>query len=261
MPQQISRKEKIIKWSLLSLITAIALIFLIVFNTTLSTRIAHNFLNTSNYLNILAGLKNTFIISLSGFAIGLFLGISISIIQGMQSQNIFLLALKQITHWYVALFRGTPTAVQLLIIYYIIFASFSGSPIGVAILAFGLNSGAYVTEIMRGGIQSVSRGQMEAGRALGLPYQIVMFKIIIPQALRNALPSLFNELITLIKETSIAGFIGAVDLTLAFRKIANATYDYEMVYLVMGLIYFILILIISKLLGRIEKKVTQYDRT
>lgn len=256
-----SRKEKIITWSMLAVILLTAFVLVVVFKESLMARAVHNFISTNNYRNVLVGLGNTFIITISGFIIGLILGIGVSILQNMPSKNTFFLMAKQLSHWYVSLFRGTPIAVQLLIIYFIIFSAYSGDPLGVAIVAFGLNSGAYIAEIIRGGIQSVSKGQMEAGRSLGLPYATVMFKIIIPQALRNAMPSLFNEIITLVKETSIAGFIGAVDLTLAFRKIANATYDYEMVYLVMGLIYFILILLITKLLGMLEKKVTQHDRT
>ncbi len=261
MNQTPSIKEKIVKWGILTGILLVALLFVVLNHDTFFNRIDRNFLATNNYKNILIGLGNTFIIATSGFAIGLVLGIGVCILQGLQSQKVIILAAKQVLSWYVALFRGTPTAVQLLIIYYIIFSSFSGNPIWVAVLVFGLNSGAYVSEIMRGGINAVSKGQMEAGRALGLSYQTVMFKIIIPQAIRNALPSLFNEFITLIKETSIAGFIGAVDLTLAFRKIANATYDYEIVYLIMGLVYFILILIITNLLTKLEKKVSKHDRT
>ena len=121
-------------------------------------------------------------------------------------------------------------------------------------LAFGLNSGAYVSEIIRGGINAVPKGQMEAGRSLGLSYPAVMRKIIFPQAIRNALPSLGNEFIALIKETSIVGFIGAIDLTLAFRKIAGGTYDYMTVYLTMGVVYFIIVFIIATVLNKIERK-------
>ena len=148
--------------------------------------------------------------------------------------------------------------VQLLIIYFVIFAFYNGNPLFIAMLAFGLNSGAYVSEILRGGIHAVPMGQMEAGRALGLSYPAVMAKIIFPQAIKNALPSLGNECITLLKETSIVGFVGAVDLTLAFRKIANATYDYQTVYLVMGATYFILVLLIATLLKKLEGKLMRY---
>ena len=143
---------------------------------------------------------------------------------------------------------------QLLIIYFVIFASFRGDAIYIAMITFGLNSGAYVSEILRGGINSISKGQMEAGRSLGLSYGTTMKKIILPQAIRNALPSLGNEFITLIKETSIVGFIGAIDLTLAFRKIANDTYDFEIVYIMMGIIYFLIVLIITILLRKLEGK-------
>lgn len=259
MKRGVSKKEKRVKQGIFVFLLLAVMIYFVVTKDTQWNRFAFNFLDTKNYLNIVQGITNTLLISLSGFAIGCLVGVGITLVQGIQSQRVGWLILKSLSQWYVSLFRGTPTAVQLLIIYYIIFASYTGSPVGVAILAFGLNSGAYVSEIMRGGLQSVSKGQMEAGRSLGLPYSRVMFRIILPQAIRNALPSLFNELITLVKETSIAGFIGAVDLTLAFRKIANATYDYEMVYLVMGLLYFFLILLITKLLARFEERVRSHD--
>ncbi|MDE7384874.1 MAG: amino acid ABC transporter permease [Anaeroplasmataceae bacterium] len=166
--------------------------------------------------------------------------------------------LKKLAKIYVSIFRGTPTTVQLLIIYFVIFAFYSGNPLFIAMLAFGMNSGAYVSEILRGGIHSVPTGQMEAGRSLGLSYSTVMTKIIFPQAIKNALPSLGNECITLLKETSIVGFIGAVDLTLAFRKIANATYDYQTVYLVMGVAYFIIVLLITIALKKLEERLMRY---
>jgi polar amino acid transport system substrate-binding protein len=152
------------------------------------------------------------------------------------SENVFVLILKEIARFYVLLFRGTPVVVQLLIIYFIVFASYSGDSLYVAMVAFGLNSGAYVSEILRGGILAVPSGQKDAGLSLGLSYRSVMRKIIFPQAFKNAFPALGNELVTLVKETSVAGFIGTLDLTLAFRKIANATYDFVTVYLVMGLL-------------------------
>ena len=131
----------------------------------------------------------------------------------------------------------------------------------IAIIAFGLNSGAYVSEILRGGILSLPKGQMEAGRSLGLTYPTTMRKIILPQAIRNALPSLGNEFISLIKETSIVGFIGAFDLTLAFRKIANDTFDFEMVYIVMGIVYFVIIYIITVLLNKLERRLLKNVKT
>ena len=173
---------------------------------------------------------------------GLILGTLVCLITQSESQNVVVLAFKQIAKFYVLLFRGTPVVVQLLIIYFILFASYSGDSVYVAMLAFGLNSGAYVSEIIRGGINAVPLGQYQAGLSLGLSYRSMMQKIILPQAYKNAFPSLCNEVIALIKETSVAGFIGTLDLTLAFRKIANATYDFLTVYLVMGLVYFVIVM-------------------
>ena len=166
---------------------------------------------------------------------------------------------KGVAKTYVALFRGTPIMVQLLIIYYVIFRFFEGNAIWIAMLAFGLNSGAYVSEIIRGGINSVGTGQMEAARSLGLPYHTVMRRVILPQGIKNCLPSLGNEFISLIKETSVVGFIGAFDLTLAFRKIANATFDYTTAYLVMGLVYFVIVFLITICLNYLERRL-QHDR-
>jgi His/Glu/Gln/Arg/opine family amino acid ABC transporter permease subunit len=179
----------------------------------------------------------------------------------INSTNPVVVVLKQIFKIYVSVFRGTPIVVQLLIIYFVIFASFRGDSIYIAIIAFGLNSGAYVSEILRGGILSLPKGQMEAGRSLGLTYPTTMRKIILPQAIRNALPSLGNEFISLIKETSIVGFIGAFDLTLAFRKIANDTFDFEMVYIVMGIVYFVIIYIITVLLNKLERRLLKNVKT
>ena len=185
---------------------------------------------------------------------GIILGGITCIVLGLNDNNIFVIILKQIFKVYVSVFRGTPAVVQLLIIYFVIFSSYKGNPIFIAMLAFGLNSGAYVSEILRGGINSVPLGQMEAGRSLGLSYSQVMFRVIFPQAIKNALPSLGNEFIALIKETSVVGFIASFDLTLAFRKIANSSYDYMFVYLVMGASYFVIVFGITKLLSLLERK-------
>lgn len=217
-----------------------------------------NFFDKGNYIELLKGLLNTILITIVAFIIGLLVGLLVCLIEGLNSQNTFVLIIKKLAKVYVSIFRGTPTTVQLLIIYFVLFAFYSGNPIYIAMIAFGLNSGAYVSEILRGGIHAVPKGQMEAGRSLGLSYPTVMMKIIFPQAIKNALPSLGNEFITLLKETSIAGFIGAVDLTLAFRKIANATYDYQTVYLVMGVVYFVIVLLITIGLRQIERKLMKH---
>lgn len=253
MKEVITRKEKIV----IAVLIAAAVIGLavlgIVYRDSLGAALAKNF--PSDYANLLGtGLRNTFLITLVAFALGLVFGTLVCLVTQSASQNVFVLILKEIARFYVLLFRGTPVVVQLLIIYFIVFASYSGDSLYVAMVAFGLNSGAYVSEILRGGILAVPQGQREAGLSLGLSYRSVMEKIILPQAFKNAFPALGNELVTLLKETSVAGFIGTLDLTLAFRKIANATYDFVTVYLVMGLLYFIIVLLLSELLKLIERK-------
>ena len=247
-------KEKIVTLSLV-LVFLIALIVLFsIFHTEIINALKTNFIDDNNYLELLKGLLNTFLITIVAFVLGLLLGIIVCLVEGINSDNVLVILLQKLTKIYVAIFRGTPIAVQLLIIYFVMAISYRGDAIYIAMLAFGLNSGAYVSEIIRGGINSVAKGQMEAGRSLGLPYNAVMRKIILPQAFRNALPSLGNEFIALIKETSVAGFIGAIDLTLAFRKIAGGTYDHLTVYLAMGVVYFVIVFIITTILNKIERK-------
>lgn len=215
--------------------------------------LSFNFGNAKDLLQLAKGLGNTLFITIVAFIIGLLIGLIITFILKIESDAIIVIALKKLCHAYVSIFRGTPMVVQLLIIYFIIFAFFKGDAIYIAMIGFGLNSGAYVSEILRGGISSVPKGQYEAGRSLGLTYKETMTKIVLPQGIRNSLPSLGNELITLVKETSIVGYVGAFDLTLAFKKLANATYDFETVYLVMGIVYFLLVFILVKLLNCFER--------
>ena len=252
-------ENKITKSKLISIIMFLAVfifisILLFINKDSLVYEFHKNFIDNNNYLELLKGLFNTILITFVSFVIGLIIGALICLIQGLNTNNTVLLIMKNIANAYVSIFRGTPATVQLLIIYFVIFASFRGDAIYIAMITFGLNSGAYVSEILRGGINSISKGQMEAGRSLGLSYGTTMKKIILPQAIRNALPSLGNEFITLIKETSIVGFIGAIDLTLAFRKIDNDTYDFEIVYIMMGIIYFLIVLFITILLRKLEKR-------
>ena len=218
--------------------------------------ISNSVWNKANFLSVLKGLANTFIITILAFILGILFGTLVSLVNGINTNKFYIKGLKFLAKGYVAVFRGTPIMVQLLIIYYVIFRYFTGDALWIAVLSFGLNSGAYVSEIIRGGINAVPVGQMEAGRSLGLSYPVVMKKIILPQAIKNCLPSLGNEFISLIKETSVVGFIGAFDLTLAFRKIANVTYDYAQTYLIMGLMYFTIIVIITLLLNRFERRLS-----
>lgn len=241
------------------LVIIITLIILgIVFREGLIESLKLNFGNSKNYTNLFRGLVNTLFITIVAFVLGVILGLITCLILGINSNNTFVIILKNIFKAYVSIFRGTPMLVQLLIIYFIIFASSRIDSLYVAMLSFGLNSGAYVSEIIRGGINAVPVGQMEAGRSLGMSYSTVMQKVIFPQAFRNALPSLGNELVTLVKETSIVGFVGAYDLTQAFKAIANNTYDFTTVYLVMGVVYFVIVFVITKLLSLLERKLMKH---
>ena len=250
-----TKKEKIIRASLIGGALLFLAILAAVYHESVWNALSLNFFQSGNYWKLLQGFANTFLITFVAFLMGLLLGTLVCLIHESQSQNAALLILKQIAKFYVLLFRGTPVVVQLLIIYFILFASFSGPAVIIATLAFGLNSGAYVSEYLRGGIGAVPEGQMAAGLSLGLPYRTVMAKIILPQAYKNAFPSLGNEVIALIKETSVAGFIGALDLTQGFRQLANVTYDFTTVYLVMGATYFLIVMGLTALLSRLEKKV------
>ena len=201
-------------------------------------------------IKVLKGLSVTLLITLSAFILGILIGVLVSLIQGVKSNKLIFKVLKKIADIYVSIFRGTPVTVQLLIIYYVVFTNIQ--PLIAAIVAFGLNSGAYVSEIIRGGINSVAKGQMEAGRSLGLSYPTVMKKIILPQAIRNCLPSLGNEFVALIKETSVVSFITVIDLYSAFRALATASFNYKGIYLIMGVVYFVIIFIFTYLIKLLE---------
>jgi polar amino acid transport system permease protein len=170
--------------------------------------------------------------------------------------------LNGICSFYVALFRGTPIVVQLLVFYYVLLPlmGIKITGVDVSILVFGLNSAAYISEIMRSGIMSVDNGQMEAGRAVGLSFSTSMLKIVIPQAVKNILPTLGNEFIALIKETSVVSFVGATDLYIAFNYIGSNNYEFMVPYLVMAMIYMVLILIISLGIKIMERSLRKSDR-
>ncbi len=205
------------------------------------------------------GLVNTVEIAVFGLLIGIVIGTLIAAVAVMPKYKRLPRVLDKICRVYVAFFRGTPMVVQLLLSYYVLFPliRLNLSSLATCILVFGLNSGAYVSEIMRAGILAVDPGQMEAGRAIGLSFGVTMRKIIIPQAVKNILPTLGNEFIALIKDTSIASFVAAVDLYKVFTEIGNVTYHYMVPYIAMAIIYILLVMLISigiKLLeGRLKK--------
>lgn len=217
---------------------------------------------------LLDGLLNTVKIAILGLLIGIIIGTLIAVIQGAPKTNIAIRFFDKLGKVYVALFRGTPMVVQLLVAYYVLLPTILSpsamrgvSAVTVGIVVFGMNSGAYVSEIMRSGINSVEIGQMEAGRALGLTYATTMIKVVVPQAIKNILPTLGNEFITLIKETSVLSFITVYDLYTVFKNIGNKNYEPTVPYLVMALVYILLVLLITLLVHCLEKLLAKSDRS
>ena len=208
------------------------------------------------------GLRNTLLIAVLGLIIGIVIGTLIAIVRVMPKYKRWPKVLDGICSFYVGFFRGTPLVVQLLITYYVIFPILNVpiSSLATCILVFGLNSGAYVSEIMRGGINSVDRGQLEAGRAVGLSYSTAMMKIVVPQAVKNILPTLGNEFIALIKDTSVVSFVAAVDLYKTFTQIGNVRYEYLMPYLAMAIMYIVLVMIISVGVKLLERRLQKSER-
>ena len=203
------------------------------------------------YMYILTVLKNTLIIYLFAVIIGFLLGTIIALINDSNEKNGNFKILSTLGRWYVNVIRGTPMLLQLMIIYYVIFKSVDISPVLVGIIAFGLNSSAYVSEIIKSGINSVDTLQYESALSLGFNYSKTMIYVILPQAIKNILPALGNELVTLIKETSVAGYIGIVDLTKASDIIASNTYNYFFPLIITAIIYFILTTTLTKILNKI----------
>lgn len=208
----------------------------------------------NRYEYIFEGLFNTIIIAFFAVVIGIIIGTIIALIRNNYSVNGKMKFLNKLASLYVNVIRGTPVILQLMIIYYVIFKSVNINIILVGIIAFGINSGAYVSEIIRAGINSVPKGQMEAGFALGLKYNQVTRSIILPQAVRNILPALGNEFITLLKETSVGAYIGIIELTKASDIIASRTYDYFFPLIIIAIIYLIMTLGLSKLVNVMERR-------
>ena len=220
------------------------------------------FVEQNGYAKVIQGLQNTLLIAVTGLIIGIIVGTLIATVRVLPKYKTLPKVLNGICSFYVALFRGTPMVVQLLVFYYVLLPIIGLKITGVqvAMLVFGLNSCAYISEIMRSGIQSVDSGQMEAGRAVGLSFGTSMMKIVIPQAVKNILPTLGNEFISLIKETSVVSFVGAADLYVAFNYIGSNSYEFMVPYLVMALIYIALVLIISLLIKLMERSLKKSDR-
>ncbi len=219
-------------------------------------------INKNGYVQVLEGLQNTLLIAVLGLIIGTLIGTVIASVRVMPKYKTLPKVLNGICGFYVGLFRGTPIVVQLLIFYYVLLPIMGIKMTGVevSVLVFGLNSGAYISEMMRAGILSVDSGQMEAGRAVGLSFFTTMIKIVIPQAVKNILPTLGNEFIALIKETSVVSFVGAADLYVAFNLIGTNSYEFMVPYLAMAIIYVVIVLIISLGIKIMERSLRKSDR-
>ena len=228
-------------------------------------RVFRNFIKDDRYIYILKGLGNTLRITVFAVLLGTVLGFFIAIIRSTYDMNrtskgpsLILRILNFICNLYLTVIRGTPAMVQLLILYYIVFSSMNNKVL-VAILAFGINSGAYVAEIFRAGIMSIDKGQMEAGRSLGFNFFKTMVYVVMPQAFKNVLPALGNEMIVLVKETAICGYIAIQDLTKGGDIIRSLTYDAYMPLLTVATIYLILTSIMTHFVNRLERRLRSSD--
>lgn len=218
------------------------------------------FIIDNRYRLFVEGFRNTIVIAAGAAVIGVIIGSTVAMIRVYRAQTGRLKIIDSVFGAYLALFRGTPIVVQLLIMYYIILKSVNNGLV-VAVIAFGINSGAYVAEIIRAGIMSVDIGQTEAGRSLGLPALKTMVLIVLPQAFKNILPALGNEFITLLKETSIAGYVAIRDLTRAGENVRSKTAEPYFSLLFLALVYFILVFCLTKLLRILERRLAKSDRS
>lgn len=220
----------------------------------------NNFIDDNRYMYLVEGLGITLVVTLFAVIIGIALGFLVAIIRSTYDKTGKLKFLNIVCNLYLTIIRGTPAMVQLLIMYYVIFASTSLDKVVVAILTFGINSGAYVAEIVRSGIMSIDNGQFEAGRSLGFSYGKTMWYIILPQAFKNVLPALANEFIVLLKETSICGYIGLMDLTRGGDIIRSRTYEAFLPLIAVALIYLALVMILTHFVKLLERRLRSSER-
>ncbi len=217
------------------------------------------FVQEARYKLFLTGIKNTIIIAFFATVIGIAIGLFIAVIRYSAKTNKKLFVFDKICSLYVAVIRGTPVVVQLLIMYYTIFSNMDNS-VFIAIITFGINSGAYVAEIARAGIESIDKGQMEAGLSLGLNRNKTMFLIILPQAIKNILPALGNEFIALLKETSVVGFVPVIDLTNAGNIVRSRTFDPFFSLYAVAVGYLVMVLGLGAVQKKLERRLSQSDR-
>ncbi len=215
------------------------------------------FIEDGNYLMLIEGFKNTLLITIGALAIGFLIGTFISVIKFLAEENRLLRPLAKVCDLYVTVIRGVPVVVLLLIFYFVIMRAADG--ITTAIVTFGINSGAYMAEIIRGGLGAVDGGQTEAARSLGMNRLRTMGHIVLPQAIKHILPAVGNEMIALLKETSVAGYVAVQDLTRAANLIRNNTYDAFNPLMVTAIVYLGLVVIMTHLLGKLEHKLRQSD--
>ena len=227
------------------------------------------FLSDKMWLMYLKGLRNTLFISIGACLLGLLIGIVVTCIRIAPKSNPIVKLLDKICGVYVTIIRGTPVVLQLFICYFVLFIGIRSERLFgieetegviVAIITFGFNSGAYMSEILRGGINAVDKGQMEAGRSLGLSWMQTFLRIVLPQSLKSAIPTMFNEFITLIKETSVAGYVGIVDLTKIQSYVTVQTMELFMPLILIAVIYLIIVLVLEQAQKRIEKTLARGDR-
>ena len=219
-----------------------------------------NFIKEHRYLWLLDGLKTTLLITFFAAILGIILGFIVAIIRSTHDKSGHFKILNAVCRVYLTVIRGTPTMIQLLIMNFVIFGSVSLDKVIVGSLAFGINSGAYVAEIVRSGIMSIDPGQTEAGRSLGLNFTQTMKLIIMPQAFKNVLPALVNEFIVLLKETSIIGYIGMMDLTKGAMLIQSRTYNAFLPLIAAALIYLALVMFLTFLMNKIERRLRTNER-
>lgn len=225
-----------------------------------SAKFYANFIKDDRWLGLVSGLKVTIIVTLEALLLGVIIGFIVAIIRSYHDKTNKLKILNAICIVYLTVIRGTPTMIQILIMYLVVFGSSSLDSIIIGGIAFGINSGAYVAEIVRSGIMSIPIGQTEAGRSLGLNYAQTMRLIIVPQAFKNVLPALVNEMIVLIKETAIIGYIGEQDLTKAAMIIQSRTFDAFMPLLAAAVIYLALVMLLTFFMNKLERRLRNSER-
>lgn len=226
---------------------------------TFIEKLYDNFIKDDRYMYLVRGLGNTLMITFFAALIGIALGFVVAIIRSTYAKTGKFKVLNAICNVYLTIIRGTPVIVQLLIMYYVVFVSLNNK-IFVAVIAFGINSGAYVAEIVRSGIMSIDKGQTEAGRSLGFSYGQTMWYVIMPQAFKNVLPALANEFIVLLKETSVCGYIGLMDLTRGGDYIRSRTYEAFLPLIAVALIYLVIVLILTALVAKLERRLRTNER-